>query len=33
MNTQTKPKDNPRVIAIQKIYGNFFNKNEDLKNS
>ena len=31
MNTQTNPKDNPRVVAIQKIYGNFFNKNEELK--
>ncbi len=31
MNTQIKPKENPRVIAIQKIYGNFFNKDEDLK--
>ena len=30
MNTQANPKDNPRVIAIQKIYGNFFNKNENL---
>ena len=30
MNNQTRPKDNPRVIAIQKIYGNFFNKDEDL---
>ena len=31
MNTQSNPKDNPRVVAIQKIYGNFFNKNEELK--
>ena len=31
MNTQANPKDNPRVVAIQKIYGNFFNKNEELK--
>ena len=30
MNIQTRPKDNPRVIAIQKIYGNFFNKDENL---
>ena len=30
MSTQIKAKDNPRVIAIQKIYGNFFNKDEDL---
>ena len=25
-----KPENNPRVIVIQKIYGNFFNKDEDL---
>ena len=31
MNTQANPKDNPRVVAIQKIYGNFFNKSEELK--
>ena len=31
MNTQANPKDNPRVVAIQKIYGNFFNKNEEFK--
>ena len=30
MSTQIKAKDNPRVIAIQKIYGNFFNKDENL---
>ena len=30
MNTQSKQKDNPRVIAIQKIYGKFYNKDEDL---
>ena len=30
MNTQFKAKNNPRVIAIQKIYGKFFNKDEDL---
>ena len=26
MNTQVNPKDNPRVVAIQKIYGNFLIK-------
>ena len=30
MNTQFKTKNNPRVIAIQKIYGKFYNKDEDL---
>ena len=30
MNTQFKAKDNPRVIAIQKIYGKFYNQEEDL---
>ena len=30
MNNQIKAKDNPRVIAIQKIYGKFYNENEDL---
>ena len=30
MNTQFKAKNNPRVIAIQKIYGKFYNKDEDL---
>ena len=30
MSSQIKVKDNPRVIAIQKIYGKFFNKDEDL---
>ena len=30
MNTQFKAKNNPRVIAIQKIYGKFYNKEEDL---
>ncbi len=30
MNIQMKAKDNPRVIAIQKIYGKFYNKDEDL---
>jgi len=30
MNIEIKVKDNPRVIAIQKIYGKFYNKDEDL---
>ena len=30
MNTLFKAKNNPRVIAIQKIYGKFYNKDEDL---
>ena len=30
MSAQIKAKDNPRVIAIQKVYGNFFNKDENL---
>ena len=30
MNNQYKAKNNPRVIAIQKIYGKFYNKDEDL---
>ena len=30
MNIEIKAKDNPRVIAIQKIYGKFYNKGEDL---
>ena len=30
MNTQFKAKNNPRVIAIQKIYGKFYNKDDDL---
>ena len=30
MSTQFKAKDNPRVIAIQKIYGKIYNKEEDL---
>ena len=30
MSTQFKAKDNPRVIAIQKIYGKFYNKDENL---
>ena len=30
MKTQLKAKNNPRVIAIQKIYGKFYNNDEDL---
>ena len=30
MNTQFKAKNNPRVIAIQKIYGKFYNKDQKL---
>ena len=30
MNIDYKKSDNPRVIAIQKIYGKFYNKDEDL---
>ena len=30
MNNQIKAKDNPRVIAIRKLYGKFYNQNEDL---
>ena len=30
MNNKYKAKNNPRVIAIQKIYGKFYNKDEDL---
>ena len=30
MNIQHKPSDNPRIIAIQKIYGKIYNKSEDL---
>ena len=30
MNNQINAKDNPRVIAIQKIYGKFYNQNQDL---
>jgi len=30
MNIQYKSSDNPRVIAIQKLYGKFYNANEDL---
>ena len=30
MKNTFKPENNPRVIAIQKIYGKFYNKEEDL---
>ena len=30
MNIEYKSSDNPRIIAIQKIYGKFYNQNEDL---
>tara|TARA_B100000579_G_scaffold323192_1_gene272951 strand:- start:2128 stop:2532 length:405 start_codon:yes stop_codon:yes gene_type:complete len=30
MRTSFRPKDNPRVIIIQKLYGKFFNKEEQL---
>ena len=30
MQTQYSPKNNPRVIIIQKLYGKFFNKEEEL---
>ena len=30
MRTSFKPKDNPRVIIIQKLYGKFYNKEEQL---
>ena len=30
MNIEIKAKDNPRVIAIQKIYGKFYKQDEDL---
>ena len=30
MSLQYSPKNNPRVIVIQKIYEKFFNKNEEL---
>ena len=30
MNLQYIPKKNPRVIVIQKLYGKFFNDDEDL---
>ena len=30
MNLPYRPKNNPRVIVIQKLYGMFFNKDENL---
>ena len=30
MKTHFSPKNNPRVIIIQKLYGKFFNEDEDL---
>ena len=30
MTLHYSPKNNPRVIIIQKLYGKFFNKDEDL---
>ena len=30
MKTQFSPKNNPRVIIIQKLYGRFFNEDENL---
>ena len=30
MHLQYSPKNNPRVIIIQKLYGKFFNKEEEL---
>ena len=30
MNLQYSPKNNPRVIIIQKLYGKFFNDDEEL---
>ena len=30
MTLQYSPKNNPRVIIIQKLYGKFYNKDEDL---
>ena len=30
MSFQYNPKNNPRVIIIQKLYGKFYNKDEDL---
>ena len=30
MRTHFNPKNNPRVIVIQKLYGNFFNEDNDL---
>ena len=31
MKTHFNPKNNPRVIIIQKLYGNFFNEDRDLE--
>ena len=31
MKTNFTPKKNPRVIIIQKLYGKFFNKDENIK--
>ncbi len=31
MRTRFKPKNNPRVIIIQKLYGKFYNEDDDLK--
>ena len=31
MRTHFNPKNNPRVIIIQKLYGNFFNEDNDLE--
>ena len=30
MKTYFKPKNNPRVIIIQKLYGKFYNEDNDL---
>ena len=30
MRTEYNPNQNPRVIIIQKLYGNFFNNDKDL---
>ena len=30
MNLQYSPKNNPRVIVIQKLYGKYFNKEENI---
>ena len=30
MRTHHNPKNNPRVIIIQKLYGKFYNENDDL---
>jgi len=30
MKTQYNPKNNPRVIIIQKLYGKFYNEDDDL---